>query len=65
MKAQAQYPLWRVEWVHINGYRAPYRFVEAKTRREAIKLAPTTSRLADFPDSWSFRLVKLFEKPEY
>lgn len=65
MKAQAQYPLWRVEWVHINGYHAPYRFVEAKTRREAIKLAPTTSRLADFPDSWSFRLVKLFDKPEY
>ena len=45
MKAQAQYPLWRVEWTHINGYQAPYRFVEAKTRREATKLAPTQGRL--------------------
>jgi hypothetical protein len=65
MKAQAQYPLWRVEWTHVNGYQAPYRFVEAKTRREATKLAPSTSRLADFPADWSFRLVKLFEGREY
>jgi len=65
MKAKSDHPLWRVEWTHKNGYQAPYRFVEAKTRREAIKLAPTTSRLADFPDSWSFRLVKLFESREY
>jgi hypothetical protein len=65
MKAKAQFPLWRVEWVHRNGYQAPYRFVEAKTRREATKLAPLTSRLADFPDSWSFRLIKLFEGSEY
>lgn len=61
MIAKSDRPLWRVEWVHRNGYQAPYRFVEAKTRREALKLAPSTSRLADFPESWSFRLVKLFE----
>lgn len=65
MKAQAQYPLWRVEWTHRNGYQAPYRFVEAKTRREATMLAPATSRLGDFPESWSYKLVKLFEGSEY
>jgi hypothetical protein len=65
MKAKAEFPLWRVEWIHRNGYQAPNRYVEAKTRREAINLAPKTSRLADFPECWRWRLVKLFEGREY
>ena len=61
MKAKTQNPLWRVEWTHRNGYQAPCRYVEAKRKREAITLAKETSRLADFPDSWSFKLVKMFD----
>ena len=50
--------LWRVEWVHRNGYRAPYQFVEAKTRKEAIEIQKVSksSRLADFPEVWSWHL---------
>lgn len=65
MKAQAQYPLWRVEWCHRNGYQAPYRIVEATTRKEAHKQAKGSSRLADFPAEWHYRLVKLFEGRDY
>ena len=61
MKAKQQNPLWRVEWTHRNGYQAPYRYVEAKRRKEAIELAKETSRLVDFPESWSYNLVKLFD----
>ena len=39
------------------GYQAPYQEVWAKTRKEAIKIAKTMSRLADFPDKWSIRLI--------
>jgi hypothetical protein len=50
--------LWRVEWTHRNGYQAPHQYVEAKTRKEAIKLQQnTSSRLSDFPDSWSWNLI--------
>ena len=49
--------LWRVEWVHRRGYRAPSKYVEAKKREEANKMARETSRLRDFPDFWRFELV--------
>lgn len=65
MKAQAQYPLWRVEWYHRNGYQAPYRIVEAATRKEAHQQAKSSSRLADFSEIWHYKLVKLFEGREY
>lgn len=52
--------LWRVDWYHRAGYQAPYQFVEAKTKKEAIKLAKEASRLGDFPKIWSFKLTKLF-----
>jgi hypothetical protein len=65
MKANAMYPLWRVEWYHRNGYQAPYRIVEATTRKDAHKQAKGSSRLADFPVVWSYRLVKLFEGRDY
>ena len=57
--------LWRVDWVHRSGYRAPHYWVEAKigrnkygqvdekeTRRNGIKAAKLRSRLADFPKTW-------------
>ena len=40
-------------------------FVYTQYNLNTLTTRPSTSRLADFPDSWSFRLVKLFEKPEY
>jgi hypothetical protein len=45
--------LWRVLWVHLNGYQAPTQVVEAKTRKEVIEFAKE-QRLADFPKSWYF-----------
>jgi hypothetical protein len=47
--------LWRVVWVHRSGYQAPTQVVEAKTKKEVIEFAKE-QRLADFPESWSFRL---------
>ena len=58
MNTNKQRPLWRVSPVHRSGYYAPHYWVEAKTKKEAIKLAKAGSRLADFPESWSFRLDK-------
>tara|TARA_Y100000034_G_C6880561_1_gene403450 strand:+ start:111 stop:296 length:186 start_codon:yes stop_codon:yes gene_type:complete len=55
MKTWKGYQLWRVDWVHRNGYRAPSKYVWAKTKKETHKLA-RESRLADFPDSWSYSL---------
>ena len=60
MNTKQKRPLWRVDWNHRNGYQAPYQFVEAKKKKEAIELAKQSSRLADFPKSWSFKLTKLF-----
>lgn len=64
MKMRKQRWLWRVNWVHTNGYHAPTRTVEAKTRREATELAKKSSRLADFPQSWRFILIKLWKEDE-
>jgi len=55
---------WRVEWIHRNGYRAPHSFVEAKNKKEAVKIAQDNSRFTDFPKTWSFNLVRLVEKGE-
>jgi hypothetical protein len=52
--------LWRVAWVHRNGYLAPYQYVVAKKYREAHRMVlETKPRLLDFPESWSFRLEEL------
>ena len=51
--------LWRVEWVHRNGYQAPYIFVEAKKRKEALgEVENLNSRLGKFPENWSFILIR-------
>lgn len=49
--------LYKVEWVHENGYHAPHSFVEAETKEEAVKLQKQTkARLSAFPESWSWKL---------
>jgi len=60
MRNKTQSRLWRVEWVYRTGkYRAPSRYVEAKTYNEAHRLViEEKSRLGDFKD-WSFYLNKL------
>ncbi len=58
MKNNKKDQLWRVDWVHRNGSCAPSQYVWAKDQKEAHKLA-RESRLADFPDSWSYSLHKL------
>ncbi len=49
--------LWRVDWIHRNGYQAPTYYVEAKTRREALALAKEKSRFTDFPKTWFCRII--------
>ena len=53
--------LWRVDWFHRSGYRAPSQYVEAKKIREAVMLAKEQSRLADFPEVWSCHPVEIRE----
>ena len=56
---------WRVVWYHKNGYSAPQYHVETTIRdldfakKEAIKLAKSRSRLADFPKVWYFKLTEV------
>lgn len=51
--------LWAVRWTHINGYQAPYQVVEAKSKKDAIKLADKIDcRLRDF-ECWSWKLERL------
>lgn len=58
MKTKHVLRLWRVEWVHRDGYQAPHGFVEAEKREEAVKLQKKTkARLKDFPESWSWKLL--------
>jgi len=60
MSTIAQQSLWRVTWVHRNGYLAPYQYTEAKTYRDAHKqILASKPRLLDFPESWSFKLEQL------
>jgi hypothetical protein len=60
MMTTSQNRLWRVEWIHINGYQAPYQVVEAKTYEDAHAGAKANAgRLGQFPNTWSFRLKKL------
>lgn len=63
-KQQKNGQFWRIDPIHRSGYSAPHYWVEAKTKKEAIKLAKEHSRLADFPKVWSFSLTKLFESNE-
>ena len=64
MDKQPVMRLWRASFVHRNGYEAPCKYVEAKTEREANRLARLSSRLLDFPEKWSFRLTPLKTKEE-
>lgn len=66
MKTNARYEnnvvlLWRVDWTHRSGYRAPSQYVEAKTKGEAITAVKELSRLANFPESWSCHPIKIRE----
>jgi len=73
MNQNKQIRLWRVEWVHKNGYRAPHYWVEAKvvirkgnvnekeTRKNAVKAAKQHSRLGDFPKTWYCKITDVSE----
>lgn len=69
MENREVYRLWRVDWVHLNGYLAPsqYLWLKAQNRGERKKLnqwAKENSRLADFPDEWYFTINFVREKIE-
>jgi hypothetical protein len=55
---------WKIEWRNRDGIHAPALYVEAKKREEALKLAKFSSRLADFPEKWGFKLVSLPTREE-
>lgn len=56
MNNEKQLRLWRVLWVHRNGYQAPSHLMEAKTKKEVISFAKK-NRLADFPEVWSYHII--------
>jgi len=59
MESKSRLRLWRVEWVHRNGYQAPYQIVEAKIYKEVHKIIIKSGcRLLDF-NSWSFKINEL------
>lgn len=71
MNKNSQIRLWRVDWIHRSGYRAPFYWVEAKTgrnkqgkvdeketRKNAIKVAKQRSRLGDFPKTWYCKITE-------
>jgi len=62
MKTHTKILLWRVEWTHRNGYRAPYQLVWAETRKQAAK--NISSRLKDFPKSWSYKIFRIKTEKE-
>lgn len=72
MITQSQNQLWRVEWVHRSGYRAPHYWVEAKigknekiTRRNGIIAAKEKSRLGDFPKTWYCKITEeVYDPPK-
>lgn len=56
--------LWRVTWIHRNGYSSPIYWVEtnnqrdnSRNRKAAVKEAKLKSRLADFPKTWYCRVT--------
>ena len=64
-----KYQLWRVDLVHVNGYKAPYKLVEIVVvpNQNNYKIAHSrvmgmSLRLLDFPEKWSFRLIKTDKK---
>lgn len=59
MNKPKQIRLWRVLWTSRMGVQAPAQECWAKTKREAGDIAKRMSRLADFPDTWSYRLEDL------
>jgi len=62
MNTNSKQWFWRATWVHRNGYLAPTYYVEAKRRKDAIKLAKERSRLASFPKQWYVYITKMFEE---
>jgi len=75
MVTNQQIRLWRVDWVHTSGIRAPHYWVEAKvgrklgridekeSRRNAIKVAKEKSRLSDFPKTWYCQITDVTPEP--
>jgi hypothetical protein len=62
MISNSQCRLWRVDWVHRDGYLAPYQVCECRTKKEAAEWAKKSSRLADFPHVWCFRLSEIIKE---
>jgi len=54
---------WRVDAIHTVGYHAPSIFVRTEDARlwkaetAALSAAKAATRLADFPQSWSFNAI--------
>ena len=65
MMTKSKFLLWRVEWNHRAGYQAPYQLIWAEKKKEAIDIAKSKSRLADFPLYWSYQITEIpvFRKP--
>jgi len=70
---QTIHSLWKVELTHQMGYQAPYFFVETnyvvvsnkskhvnieREELQALDLAKKRSRLSDFPQKWTIRVIK-------
>ena len=65
--------LWRVVWVHRNGYLAPAQYVWAKVERRQSWLekrfvtewAREHSRLSAFPKEWYYKLeaLEIYDPP--
>lgn len=66
MNKSIECQLWRVDLIHRDMYQAPSLFIEVDVNRDeneyknAHKLVMKMNlRLLDFPEKWSFRLIKL------
>ena len=63
MEKSKDYQLWRVDWTSKTSQKAPSTYVETfkkqHARKKSHKLARESSRLADFPDTWSYSLHKV------
>lgn len=75
MNTYHQVRLWRVDWIHRSGIRAPHYWVEAKavykrgqydeksSRKNAVKAAKERSRLGDFPKTWYCKITDVTPQP--
>ena len=60
METKHNLQLWRVVIMHRNGYEAPSRLVEAKTKKDAHdEVKKLNLRLLDFPEKWSYQIIPL------